>query len=88
MQPPRVALHDSLVAPSSDGARLHVGIGPRTKDSQDGLASPGAPLITSDLDICYERWPENLERLAVALGAALEVLAALREEIEARRGGE
>jgi hypothetical protein len=27
----------------------------------------GAPLITNDLDVCYERSPDNLERLATAL---------------------
>lgn len=27
----------------------------------------GAPLVTNDLDICYERSPENLERLSAAL---------------------
>jgi hypothetical protein len=27
----------------------------------------GAPLITNDLDVCYERSPDNLERLARAL---------------------
>lgn len=27
----------------------------------------GAPLVTNDLDICYERSPDNLERLARAL---------------------
>jgi hypothetical protein len=30
-------------------------------------AAHGSPLITQDLDICYERSPENLERLAAAL---------------------
>lgn len=36
----------------------------------------GAPLMTNDLDICYERSPDNLERLAKALsrmGAKLRV---------------
>lgn len=34
-----------------------------------GLASRvyGSPLITNDLDICYARNPDNLERLATAL---------------------
>jgi hypothetical protein len=27
----------------------------------------GAPLMTNDLDVCYERSPDNLERLAKAL---------------------
>lgn len=27
----------------------------------------GAPLITNDLDVCYDRSPENIERLARAL---------------------
>ena len=30
-------------------------------------AAHGSPLITQDLDICYDRSPENLERLAAAL---------------------
>ena len=36
----------------------------------------GAPLMTNDVDICYDRQPENLERLAAALrqlGARLPV---------------
>ncbi|MCA1694004.1 MAG: hypothetical protein LC749_04305, partial [Actinobacteria bacterium] len=34
-----------------------------------GLAANllGAPLVTGDLDICYDRAPDNLERLAAAL---------------------
>jgi hypothetical protein len=28
----------------------------------------GAPIITADLDICYRRTPENIARLAAALG--------------------
>ena len=42
-----------------------------------GLAavSQGAPLITQDVDICYERAAENLERLAAAMR---EVHATLR----------
>jgi hypothetical protein len=37
-----------------------------------GLAAitHGAPLVTQDVDICYARDEENLERLAAALGAA------------------
>jgi hypothetical protein len=35
----------------------------------------GAPIITNDLDICYERTPENMDRLAEAL---LELQATLR----------
>ena len=27
----------------------------------------GAPIVTNDLDICYQREPENLQRLAAAL---------------------
>jgi hypothetical protein len=27
----------------------------------------GAPIITNDIDVCYERTPENMERLARAL---------------------
>jgi predicted nucleotidyltransferase len=30
-------------------------------------AAHGSPLITQDLDVCYERSPENLERMAAAL---------------------
>lgn len=36
----------------------------------------GAPLITNDVDVCYDRSPDNLERLAAALselGATLRV---------------
>ena len=42
-----------------------------------GLAAitHGSPLVTQDIDICYDRSPENLERLAAALG---ELHAALR----------
>jgi len=29
----------------------------------------GSPSVTQDLDVCYERLPENLERLATALGS-------------------
>lgn len=43
-----------------------------------GLAGEilGAPIATNDLDICYERTPDNMERLAaalVSLGAKLRV---------------
>jgi hypothetical protein len=36
-----------------------------------GIASAthGSPSVTQDLDVCYERSPENLERLAQALGS-------------------
>lgn len=42
-----------------------------------GLAAitHGSPLVTQDIDICYDRSRENLERLAKALG---EIHAALR----------
>jgi hypothetical protein len=43
----------------------------------------GAPLITNDLDICHDRSPDNLERLAGALhqlGAKLRV-AKVEEEL-------
>jgi len=45
-----------------------------------GLAGElmGAPLATNDLDICYERSPENMGRLA----AALQELGVVTEEIE------
>lgn len=32
-------------------------------------ATHGSPSVTQDLDVCYERSPENLERLAQALGS-------------------
>jgi hypothetical protein len=35
----------------------------------------GAPIITNDIDVCYERTPENMERLA---GALRELHATLR----------
>jgi hypothetical protein len=43
-----------------------------------GLASIllGAPIVTNDVDVCYDRSPENLERLVLALrelGARLRV---------------
>lgn len=34
-----------------------------------GGAAHGSPSVTQDLDVCYERSPENLERLAAALGS-------------------
>jgi hypothetical protein len=34
-----------------------------------GARLHGSPSVTNDLDICYERSPENLERLADALSA-------------------
>lgn len=43
----------------------------------------GAPLATNDLDICYERSPDNMARLAAALrelGARLRV-AGVEEEL-------
>lgn len=43
----------------------------------------GAPIVTNDVDICYERTPENMERLAHALGdlhAALRV-AGVHEDL-------
>lgn len=50
-----------------------------------GLAGEllGAPLATNDIDICYERSPENMDRLARALkrlGAKLRV-AGVDEEL-------
>jgi hypothetical protein len=32
-------------------------------------ATHGSPSVTQDLDVCYERGEENLERLATALGS-------------------
>jgi hypothetical protein len=40
-----------------------------------GARLHGSPTVTNDTDICYERTPENLERLAAAL---LELGAKLR----------
>lgn len=51
-----------------------------------GLAgvAHGSPLITNDLDICYERSPENLERLAAALGALGARLRGVEEDVPFR----
>jgi hypothetical protein len=42
----------------------------------------GAPIITNDVDVCYERTPENMDRLAAALqelGATLRVAGVDKE---------
>lgn len=41
----------------------------------------GAPLITSDFDICYARDPQNLERLAAALIEMGARLRGVKEEV-------
>lgn len=41
----------------------------------------GSPLITQDLDICYERTPENLERLAAALQAIHARLRGVEDDV-------
>jgi hypothetical protein len=48
-----------------------------------GLATRlrGSPSVTNDTDICYERSPENLERLAKALRSLRARLRGLEEEV-------
>ena len=41
----------------------------------------GSPTVTRDTDICYERTPENLERLAAALGELGAKLRGVDEEV-------
>ena len=47
---------------------------------QAGLAH-GSSLLTNDLDVCYERSPENLERLAVALRSMDARLRGVDEDV-------
>jgi hypothetical protein len=51
-----------------------------------GLAAitHGAPLVTQDVDICYARDEENLERLAAALGEARAELRAADRDLPFR----
>ncbi len=53
-----------------------------------GLAAitHGAPLVTQDVDICYARDEENLERLAAALGAARAELRGADRDLPFRPG--
>ncbi len=41
----------------------------------------GSPTVTNDTDICYERSPENLERLATALRELGAMLRGVDEEV-------
>jgi len=47
---------------------------------QAGLAR-GSSLVTNDLDVCYERSPENLERLATALRSMDARLRGVDEDV-------
>jgi hypothetical protein len=44
----------------------------------------GVPIVTQDLDICYRRSPENLVRLAAALGPLNPRLRGLPPDLPAR----
>jgi hypothetical protein len=44
-------------------------------------ATHGSPSITQDLDVCYERSPESLERLATALGSIHAVLRGVDDDV-------
>ncbi len=44
-------------------------------------AALGSPTITDDLDVCYHRAPDNLERLAAALGELGARLRGVAEEV-------
>ncbi len=48
-----------------------------------GLAARrlGSPSVTNDLDICYERTPENLQRLAAALTSMHARLRGVDDEV-------
>jgi hypothetical protein len=41
----------------------------------------GSPTVTNDIDVCYERSPENLERLASALRELRAKLLGVDEEV-------
>ena len=41
----------------------------------------GSPTVTNDTDICYERTPENLERLAGALRSIKAKLRGVQEDV-------
>lgn len=44
----------------------------------------GSPTVTNDLDVCYERSPDNLERLAAALQDLGATLRGVEEEVPFR----
>lgn len=44
-------------------------------------AAHGSPLITQDLDVCYDRSPDNLERLATALQQLHARLRGVEDEV-------
>jgi hypothetical protein len=44
-------------------------------------ATHGSPSVTQDLDVCYERSPENLERLAAALGSIHALLRGVDDDV-------
>lgn len=44
-------------------------------------ATHGSPSVTQDLDVCFERSPENLERLATALGSIHARLRGVDEDV-------
>ena len=44
-------------------------------------ATHGSPSVTQDLDVCYERSPDNLERLATALGSIHARLRGADDEV-------
>jgi hypothetical protein len=44
-------------------------------------ATHGSPSVTQDLDVCYERGQENLERLAEALGSIHAVLRGVDDDV-------
>jgi predicted nucleotidyltransferase len=44
-------------------------------------ATHGSPSVTQDLDVCYERSPENLERLAAALVSIHATLRGVDDDV-------
>jgi hypothetical protein len=44
-------------------------------------AAHGSPLVTQDLDVCYDRSPDNLERLATALQQLHARLRGVEDEV-------
>jgi hypothetical protein len=44
-------------------------------------ATHGSPSVTQDLDVCYERSPENLARLAAALGSMHAALRGVDDDV-------
>ena len=44
-------------------------------------ATHGSPSVTQDLDICYARSPENLERLCTALDSIHAVLRGVEDDV-------